>query len=121
MEPDPPEYEDVHPDLDALACIVRAIRLHPMWQQDLRKKVLTGFKDAREAVDYLNWKMSEKMERRIQREYEADPEAFKNQQLFVLTNWHEDTRDALARAVIYLETKDPKVLETPKLIKLVTK
>lgn len=104
------QYAAPMPDL--LAMFVFRLWKHPQWST-IRSAVRKGEPNARVWVEWLSWKMDNKLMMQIQSRYEGDPQAFIRQQRTLFETWPKDSQDGLARAVLYFQTKEERMLNTP--------
>lgn len=105
-----PQYAAPMPDL--LAMFVFRLWKHPQWSQ-IRSRVRKGEPDARVWVEWLKWPMTDKLMMTIQAKYEGNPQAFIRQQRTLFETWPRASQDGLARAVLYFQTQEERMLNTP--------
>lgn len=111
--PDPPKQRQyAAPSPDLLAMFIYRLWKHPQWSE-IRSTVRSGEPEARKWVEWLSWKMSDKLAMTIQAKYESNPQAFIRQQRALFETWPKASQDGLARAVLYFQTKEERMLNTP--------
>lgn len=107
-----PQRQYAAPMPDLLAMFIFRLWKHPDWSK-IRSVVRKGEPDARQWVEWSTWKMDSKLMTQIQSRYESDPQAFIRQQRALFETWPKESQDGLARAVLYFQTKEERMLNTP--------
>lgn len=112
LNTEPPKRQYAAPSPDLLAMFIFRLWKHPQWSE-IRSMVRKGEPDARQWVEWLSWKMDNSLAATIEARYTANPQAFIRQQRALFETWPRESQDGLARAVLYFQTKEERMLNTP--------